>query len=125
MDAVIIAGGFGTRLDSLTKDTPKPLVRINQDTIIEHQLKTLKKTGIHQFFITVHFLKDKIKQFCGTGEKWNIKITYVDEDMPQGTAGGLRHIHKHLSSEFFVLYGDYYLDFDIRAFIKNNDSYTN
>src|SRR3989338_8959446 len=93
--AVILAGGKGTRLRPLTLHTPKALVDIQGKTITEWIFDLLKRHGITEVIITVGYLKEKIKKYYGDGSKFGMKISYVDEDKPLGTAGALIKI-KHL-----------------------------
>ena len=76
---LIMAGGFGKRLLPLTKNDPKPLLKIENIPIIERIIVNAKNYGFINFIISTHYLSGKIKKFCGSGKKWGVKITYIDE----------------------------------------------
>ena len=86
---VIMAGGFGTRLGEMTKNCPKPMIKIEGIPIIEHIINNFKKYGFKKFIITTHYLSQIIKDYLGDGSKLDIEITYVYEDEPLGTGGSL------------------------------------
>ena len=90
MQAVIMAGGKGTRLSSITGDKiPKPMVTIDEKPILEYQIKCLKESGITEIIIIVGHLHETIQQYFGKGEKWGVSIRYIIEAAPMGTAGAL------------------------------------
>jgi len=85
----IMAGGFGTRLAPLTDETPKPLLKIGSKPILERILLKFIDAGFHKFYISTHFMADKIKEYFNDGSDWNISIKYIHEDQPLGTGGSL------------------------------------
>ena len=85
----IMAGGFGTRLAPLTDETPKPLLKIGSKPILERILLKFIDAGFHKFYISTHFMADKIKEYFNDGSDWNISIKYIHEDKPLGTGGSL------------------------------------
>ena len=85
----IMAGGLGKRLRPYTKKIPKPLLPINGKPIIERIILTAKKQGIMNFVISINYLGNKIRKYLGDGSKFGIKIDYIMEDKPLGTAGSL------------------------------------
>lgn len=85
----LMAGGFGTRLSPLTDNCPKPMLSIGGKPILEHILYNLANAGFYRFFISTHYLGSMIKKHFGDGDKWGVKITYIDESKPLGTAGAL------------------------------------
>ncbi|MDX2346798.1 MAG: nucleotidyltransferase family protein [Legionella sp.] len=85
----LMAGGFGTRLHPLTKDCPKPLLELAGKPILELILEQCIEYGFHRFFISTHYLSDKIKAHFGDGECWGVNIQYIVEDKPLGTGGAL------------------------------------
>ena len=85
----IMAGGFGTRLAPLTDETPKPLLKIGSKPILERILLKFIDAGFHKFYISTHFMADKIKEYFNDGSEWNISIKYIHEDKPLGTGGSL------------------------------------
>lgn len=118
--ALILAGGFGTRLKRLTEDLPKPLMDINGKPILEHLILQLKKYGIEKIIISVGYLAKTIIDYFGGGEKWGIDITYSLETEPLGTGGAVKIISDRLVNDFLVLWGDNLCDIDIDALLKRH-----
>lgn len=85
----LMAGGFGTRLRPYTDDCPKPLLEIGGKPILETIIENFVKSGFRQFFIAVHYRSQQIKDYFGDGDRWGIKIRYIDETEPMGTAGAI------------------------------------
>ncbi len=85
----LMAGGFGTRLYPLTKDTPKPLLHVGDKPILEIIILQFVDAGFHNFFISVHFKSEMIQEYFGDGSKWGVSIKYICEASPLGTAGSL------------------------------------
>ncbi len=106
--AIILCAGFGTRLGPLTQTCPKPMLRVQGIPILEYHLLSLKKAGIREIGINVHYLADQIRDFVGNGSRWNLSIKTIYESEPSGTAGGVKIFHDFLTEadSFFVLYGD-------------------
>ena len=92
VDAVIMAGGKGTRLRPLTEKTPKPLLKVGDKPIIEHNLDRLALYGIDDFWLSVKYLGEQIENYFGDGKSKNISIDYVWEDEPLGTIGAVSKI---------------------------------
>jgi NDP-sugar pyrophosphorylase family protein len=105
MQAIILAGGKGTRLKPFTTNFPKPLVPIYNMPILEIVLRQLKYYGFTDIIITVNHLADLIMTFFGDGQKLGINITYSIENSPLGTAGPISLI-KDLNENFLVMNGD-------------------
>jgi len=91
----LMAGGFGTRLHPLTKDVPKPLLKISGKPILETIIEQFKMYGFHNFYISTHFKSEQIKNYFKNGESHNINITYLHENVPLGTAGSLGLLEKN------------------------------
>lgn len=85
----IMAGGFGTRLKPLTDDCPKPMLKVGKKPILETVLESFIKAGFVNFYISTHYMPEKIHQHFGKGEKWGINIEYIHEESPLGTGGAL------------------------------------
>jgi dTDP-glucose pyrophosphorylase len=85
----IMAGGFGTRLKPLTDDCPKPMLKVGKKPILETVLESFIKAGFVNFYISTHYMPEKIQQHFGKGEKWGINIEYIHEESPLGTGGAL------------------------------------
>ena len=105
MQAVILAGGKGTRLKPFTNSIPKPLVPIGDKSILEIVLLQLKNAGISEIFIAVNHLAELIIDYFGDGSQIGIKIKYSKETINLGTAGPLKIING-LNDNFLVLNGD-------------------
>lgn len=113
--AVLLAGGKGTRLRPYTLTMPKPLVPIGDMPIIEIIIRQLVKFGFEHITITVNHMADMIKEFCGDGSKWGIKIDYSLETKPLSTMGPLKLI-PDLPENFLVMNGDVLTDIDFSEF---------
>jgi dTDP-glucose pyrophosphorylase len=85
----LMAGGFGTRLKSLTKDTPKPLLKVGNRPILEIILLQFIDAGFHNFYISIHYKHEMIREHFDNGSKWGVSIKYIHESTPLGTAGAL------------------------------------
>jgi dTDP-glucose pyrophosphorylase/predicted transcriptional regulator len=107
---VIMAGGKGTRLRPHTENCPKPLLKVGGKPIMEHIIERAKSQGIHHFVIAVFYLGDMIKEYFGDGSKWNIKIDYLNEESPLGTAGALGLMNSIPEEPFIVTNGDVLTD---------------
>lgn len=128
MKAVIMAGGKGTRIASITKDEiPKPMLTIGDKTILEHQIDCLKKSKIDEIIIVIGHLGEKIKAYFNDGSKFGIKITYFEEDpnKPLGTAGSLYYLKEKIAEDFILVFGDVFFSVDFNKMIefhKHNNS---
>jgi len=91
---LIMAGGKGLRLRPLTNKIPKPLLVVNKKPIIEHIITIAKNQGINKFYISINYLGHKIKKYLGNGSKLGVKIKYLEEKKPLGTAGSISLIKK-------------------------------
>ena len=87
---LILAGGYGKRLMPLTKRIPKPMIKIAGKPIIEHLINKLSQQGFVNIIIAVHYLKEKIKKYLKNGKKFGVKIKYINEKNPLGTAGAIK-----------------------------------
>lgn len=121
MQLVIIAGGKGTRLG--LKDIPKPMVKIGEKPLLEHQIELAKKYGINEVFILSGHLANVIEEYFGDGSNFGVKIHHIVEPYPLGTAGSLKLLEGQLNDRFLVFYGDVVMDFDIKSFIEFDKQY--
>lgn len=87
--AVVMAGGFGTRLRPFTEDTPKPMLQVGEKPLMEHMIDQIRNAGIHNVHVTTHYLPEKIHDHFGDGGEFGVKLNYVPEEEPLGTAGAL------------------------------------
>ena len=117
MKVVIMAGGRGTRIASVTSDIPKPMIEICGKPILEHQIENLKACGLTNIILVIGYMGDKIKDYFGDGEKFGVHIEYFIEDHPLGTAGALFKMPQ-LTEDFLLLCGDVIIDVDFNRFIE-------
>ena len=124
LDAVIMAGGKGERLLPLTKSVPKPLLKIGEKPVIEHNVDRLRKFGITNFHISVNYLGEKIESYFGNGQEKKINISYIKEDFPMGTIGSISLISKWHNNHILVMNSDLLTNIDYadfyNFFIENN-----
>ena len=116
MYAVIQAGGAGTRLKTITGDLPKVMVEICGKPILEWQIESLKKSGIHDFLVIISKNGKPISDYCGDGKKFGVNISYIVEESPLGTAGGLYFAQNIIKDDFVLCFGDLMLDVDWTRF---------
>jgi mannose-1-phosphate guanylyltransferase/phosphomannomutase len=115
MKAVVLAGGFGTRIQPLTNSRPKPMLPIINKPMMEHTMIRLRDTGIKDFIILLYFKPEIIKNYFGDGGKFGIKITYITPEDDYGTAGAVKLAQKAIGDEnFIIISGDLVTDFDFR-----------
>lgn len=118
MKAVIMAGGKGTRLGSLTVEMPKPMVKISTKPILEHQIDNLKEFGITDIILIVGYLGNVIEDYFKDGSKFGVHISYIYEKELLGTAGSLFYLKDKVDGNFILLFGDLMLNIDWNRFIK-------
>lgn len=121
MQAVILAGGKGTRLKPYTTILPKPLMPINDMPILEIVIRQLKQNGFNRLVLTVGYLAELLEAYFGDGSKWGLKITYSREPRPLGTAGPLTLV-ENLDDSFLMMNGDILTDLryqDLLGFHKS------
>lgn len=116
MYAVIQAGGAGTRLKTITGDLPKVMVELNGKPIIEWQIESLKRSGILDLVIIISKNGKLISDYCGDGKKFGVNISYIKEESPLGTAGGLYFAKEIIRDDFILCFGDLMLDVDWMRF---------
>ena len=115
MQAVILAGGLGTRLGKLTQTVPKPLVQVAGVPYLEHQLRLLKAQSVLDLLLLTGYLGEQIEERFGNGSSCGLAIRYSREQQPMGTAGALRDARRFLADSFVLIYGDSYLPISYRA----------
>ncbi|MCM3716816.1 sugar phosphate nucleotidyltransferase [Fictibacillus phosphorivorans] len=113
MKGVIMAGGKGTRLRPLTCNMPKPMVPMLHKPVMEYGIELLKRYGITDIAVTVHYLPDAIKNYFGDGRDFGVNLHYFEEDSPLGTAGSIKNAEDFLDERFIVISGDALTDFDL------------
>jgi mannose-1-phosphate guanylyltransferase / phosphomannomutase len=118
--AVILCGGLGTRMGELTKDVPKPMLSIQGKPVLEHTIELLKSCGITDVIFAARYKADVISDHFGNGSAWGMQMSTSVEDEPLGTAGPLTLIKDQLQDQFLVLYGDEFIDFDLKAMLDEH-----
>lgn len=116
IDAVIMAGGRGQRLQPLTDTVPKPLLKVGDKAIMEHNLDRLAMYGIDDFWVSVKYLGDQIQNHFGDGNEKNIKIEYVWENDPLGTIGAVSQITNFEHDYVLVTNSDLLTNIDYEQF---------
>ena len=114
MKAVFIAGGKGTRISSVFREIPKPLIKIGGKPILEHGIECLKMQGYDDIIITVGYLGNQIIDYFGdgtgispsTGRPFGVSIKYYFEQSPLGNAGALLELKDELTEDFFLINAD-------------------
>ncbi len=115
---LLMAGGRGKRLMPLTKDCPKPLIKINGKPLLEIILEQCIDAGLRKFYISVHYLSQKIMDYFENGDKWGVDIQYLHEDKPLGTAGALTLLPKDLSYPLLTINGDILTKINLKQLIN-------
>jgi len=115
---IIMAGGKGSRISSVSGERPKSLLEICGKSVLEHQIENLKKSGFNDFTLVIGHLGDQIENFFGDGSSLGVNIDYYREDMPLGTAGALVALKDGLKEDFLLLNGDIIFDVDFRSFAE-------
>ena len=115
MQAVIMAGGKGTRLSSITKDIiPKPMVSFCGKPLIERITELLVSNGITDIIICVGYLSEKIVEYLGDGSRYGACIRFIKENEPLGTAGALYYVKEYIQEDFILVYADLLFDINIK-----------
>lgn len=125
MKVVIMAGGKGSRISSVSKDIPKPMIKINDKPVLEHEIELLKAQGFNDFILTVGYRKEIIIDYFGDGsnispitnQPFGVNIKYYIEEEPLGNAGALFKLKNILVDDFLLINGDIMFDIDFHRFI--------
>lgn len=118
VDVVIMAGGKGTRLLPLTIDLPKPLLKVGEKPIIEHNIDRLIQFGISNYWISINYLGDKIQSYLRDGRGKSITINYVNEDQPLGTIGAVSKIEEFKNEIVLLTNSDILTNIDYEDFYR-------
>lgn len=113
LKAIVLVGGEGTRLHPLTSSISKPMMPVLNRPLLEHTIAYLKKYGIENIILALSYLPEATQNYFGDGSNLGVKLTYVIESSPLGTAGAVKNAEQYLSSTFAVLNGDVFTDLDI------------
>ena len=117
--AVILAGGLGTRMRPVTETIPKPMIPVCGKPFLQHQLELLRNNGIERVLLLVSYLGEQIEQYFEHGGSMNMKIGYSYESSPLGTGGALKNAILKLEGKFLLLNGDTFLDVNYAAVVDD------
>lgn len=115
---IIMAGGLGTRLKELTKDTPKPMLKVGKKPILESIVQRLKEQNFENFIFCVNYKKQIIEDYFKKGKDFGIKISYIKERKKLGTAGALSLIKQDFKESFIVMNADILTELDFNDLLK-------
>ena len=123
--AILLVGGFGTRLMPLTKNTPKPMLTVAGVPVTEHQLAMAKAAGITEIVLATSYLSEVFIPYFGDGSKWGMKIKYAVEEKPLGTGGAIRNAAQLLESDesVVVLNGDVLSSHNVAEQIRQHEAH--
>src|SRR6478752_2288751 len=121
MRALILAGGRGSRLKPYTVVIPKPLVPIGEMPILELLIRQLKAQGFDWITLSVGYLSTLIEAYCGDGSQWGVRLDYVRETEPLGTAGSLGLVEDLEEDRLLVVNGDTLTDLDMGRVYREHD----
>lgn len=118
--AVLLVGGIGTRLQSVLPATPKPLAPVGDAPFLQLLVKQLHSQGVRRLVMCTGHLADQVEREFSDGHKWGVAIAYSRESHPLGTAGAVKLAERYLPdvSDFLVMNGDSFLEFDFRELIR-------
>lgn len=119
VDAVIMAGGKGERLMPLTRDTPKPLLKVGDKPIIEHNVDRLARYGINHIHITTRYLGEQLEAYLGDGSAKGLNIQYTREEEPLGTIGSMRLTDSYQNDAILVMNSDLLTNIDFEDFYES------
>ncbi len=122
LQAVIMAGGYGSRLRPLTEDMPKPMLPVGGRPLMEVLLEQLRDTGIRNVSVTTHYRPEKISEYFGDGKKFGVDLSYINEENPLGTGGALGLLTKP-SEPLLVINGDVLTQVNFRAMYMFHQEY--
>lgn len=118
LDVIIMAGGKGERLKPLTDNLPKPLLRVGDKPILEHNLRHISNYGVNRVFICVNYLGYMIRDYFGNGNSLDLNIEYVEEKEPLGTLGAAALIENLEYDQVLVMNADVLTNIDIEDFFS-------
>jgi D,D-heptose 1,7-bisphosphate phosphatase len=119
---VILAGGKGTRLKNRLGDLPKPMIPIAGKPLLEHQIELARAHGFTDVLLFVHYRADLIQQHLGDGSRWGLRLRYIVETEPLGTAGAVLAGFDQLAERFAVMYGDTMINVDLSRFWRAHEA---
>ncbi|HEX5192712.1 MAG TPA: NDP-sugar synthase [Solirubrobacteraceae bacterium] len=121
MQALILAGGEGTRLRPLTCSSPKPVVPLAGRPFISYMLQWLRRHGVDEAILSCGFMADGVREVLGDGAGFGVRLRYVQEPQPLGTGGALKFAEQLLDDRFLMLNGDVLTDIDLTAQLRQHE----
>jgi mannose-1-phosphate guanylyltransferase len=121
MQALILAGGEGTRLRPLTSTVPKPVIPLVDRPFASYMLEWLRGHGVDDVVMACGFLAEAVRDVLGDGSELGLRLRYVEEPKPLGTAGALKFAEDLLEERFFMLNGDILTDIDLTAQLEQHE----
>jgi mannose-1-phosphate guanylyltransferase/phosphomannomutase len=120
MKAMVLCAGYGLRLGELTRQTPKPMLRLGDRPLLEHVLRHLVRHGFDEIALNLHFMPESIREYFGDGSRCGGRLVYSHEAELLGTAGGVKKMAGFLarSGDFLVHYGDVLTSQDFTAMLR-------
>jgi NDP-sugar pyrophosphorylase family protein len=120
MKAMVLCAGHGTRLGDLTRETPKPMLRLGERPMLEYILCHLKRHGFDEIGLNLHFMPEAIRDYFDDGSRWGLRIEYSPEPQLLGTAGGTKKMESFLlgPQPFLAHYGDVVTNQDFTAMLE-------
>jgi dTDP-glucose pyrophosphorylase len=122
---LLMAGGFGKRLYPLTRDVPKPLLPIGEKPILQSIVEQLVEGGFSEFFLAVHYHSEQVRAHFGDGSKWGVRIEYLEERQPLGTAGALGLLDRSMiNTPLLMMNGDLLTRLDFGQLLDYHDEHS-
>src|SRR3954467_14142830 len=122
MQAVILVSGEGTRLRPLTSTVPKPVVPLVDRPFIVYMLEWLRGHGVDDVVMSCGFLATAVRNVLGDGSQYDLRLRFIEEPEPRGTAGALKYAEDLLDERFLMLHGDVLTDIDLTAQIAQHEA---
>jgi len=118
LQALILAGGLGKRLQPVVNDRPKPMASVGDRPFLEYQLEWLKCQHVDHLILCVGYRYQQIRDYFGDGERWGLQIDYSIEEELMGTGGAIRRAEQYIQGPFLVLNGDTFFDIDLADLVN-------
>ena len=118
MQTVIMAGGKGSRIQTVNAEVPKPMIPICGKPILQYQIESLVQQGFRDIILVTGYLGAQIEAHFGDGSKYGAVISYIREEIPLGTAGALYYLRDTVREDFLLLNGDLIFNVDLRRFVQ-------
>ena len=119
-DGVLLAAGNSTRIATVGRGVPKPLLAVQGEPILVRNIRWLAGAGVRRIWVNLHYRGDLIRAALGDGAAWRVQVHYSEEPTILGTAGGVRKLLPSLGETFLVVYGDNLVQLDLPAFVASH-----